>query len=344
MLISIRSLFLIIIFCGLNSNLNAQFIKDGIVSNYEEKLIFYQDLGFNTSPYVIKSNFLGSTTKLNYSHNFRLQYAIGFSYRWINLQLNLPLPVYTKALSRFGQNSCFGLQFNLNPKKIQMEFDLKYIKGFAIKNAYYFEDSLNELIPNIIKPNNTLFYFGTKAWYFGNNDFKLKYLNGVTGVYNQNIFSWFVNSAFRINSLKDPNGIIPIQLHTDTISKTKSIKLASSELAVVPGVSGVIKLNNFQLSIIGGIGGAIQIKQYKISDKNKTFMGITPRYELGLNIGYSKTNYFIFLTSDFENVSVVWNDLRYNQFYYALKLRMGYRFNRNSNQKNSGYLTINRSR
>lgn len=308
--------------------LNAQFLKDGIVSNYEERLIFYQDIGFNASPYTIKSDFLGSTSKLNFSHNFRLQYGLGFSYRWINLQLNLPLPVYTKALSRFGQNSCFGIQFNLNPRKIQMEFDLKYIKGFAIKNAYYFDDSLNELKPNSIKPTNSLFYLGTKAWYFVNNDFKLKYLNGVTGVYNQNVFSWFINSAIKVNSLKDQNGIIPIELHSDTVSKTKSLKLSSGEIAVIPGFASVFKFNNFQLSFIGGIGGAIQLKQYKITDKNTTFLGITPRYEIGLNLGYSRSNYFIFLTSDFENVSVAWNDFKYNQFYYALKLRIGYRFNK----------------
>lgn len=339
-----KALLFIIISSGLFTNLNAQFLKDGIVSNFEDKLIFYHDIGFNASPYTVKSNFLGSTTKLNFSHNFRLQYGLGFSYRWINLQLNLPLPVYTKALSRFGENSCFGLQFHLNPKKIQMEFDLKYIKGFAVKNAYYFEDTLNELNPNIIKPKNSLFYLGSKAWYFGNDAFKLKYLNGVTGVYNQNVFSWFVNAAFRINSLKDPERIIPIQLHTDTISKTKSLKFASTELAFVPGFASVLKFNDFQFSIIGGIGGAIQVKQYKITEKNKTLLGITPRYEIGLNMGYSKSNYFIFLTSDFENISIVWDDLRYNQFYYALKLRMGYRFNKNNKPKNSGYLSMNRLR
>jgi hypothetical protein len=309
----------------------AQFYKDGPISNFEDKLTFYSDIGFNTSPYVIKSNFFGSTTKLNYSHNFRLQFGIGFSYRWINLQLNLPLPVYAKALSRFGSNTTLGLQFNLNPRKIQMEFDLRYSKGFALKNAYYWSDTLNALNPNIIKPSNALFYLGTKAWYFENDNFKLKYLNGVTGYYNENIFSWFVNSAFRINSLKDPNSIVPIALHSDTVTKTKSVQFSSGELAIVPGVAGVLVFNNFQLSLIGGLGGAFQIKQYKVTNKNKTFLGITPRYEIGLNMGYSKSNYFIFLTSDFENVSIVWQDLKYNQFYYALKLRIGYRFNKSNN-------------
>lgn len=330
---------LVIFLCSVNHSGYAQFDKDGVISNYEDKFIVYNDLGFSASPFSIKSNFSGAASKLNYSHNYRLQYGFGISFKWLNLHLNLPLPVYTKALSRFGENHCYGLQFCLNPKKIQLEIDAKYVKGFAIKNAYYWNDSLNELNPNIIKPTSKLLYFGAKAWYFGNDNFKLKYLNGMTGVYNQTVYSWFTNVAFRINSLKDENGIIPYQLYNDTVTKIKSNTFSSGELSFVPGFASAFIFNNFQVSIICGVGGAIQLKQYENNNTNRTFIGLVPRYEIGLNIGYSKPNYFIFLTSDFENVNLSWKDLKYNQFYYALKVRLGYRFKTRNTDNKPIYLT-----
>jgi hypothetical protein len=326
------SFALIFIFCSGNS-LFAQFNEDGAINNYEDKLIVYNDLGFSASPFTIKSDFKGATSKLNYSHNFRLQYGFGFSYRWFNLHLNLPLPVYTKALSRYGENVTYGIQFNLNPKRLQFEIDAKLIKGFAIKNAYYYNDSLNELSPNTVQPSTKLIYFGTKAWYFGNENFKLKYLNGMTSVYNQNVISWFANTAFRFNSLNDEFGITPSIIQNDTVSITKATKFSSGELSFIPGFSGVFVHNNLQFSLICGLGGAFQLKQYVINENNRTFLGLVPRYEVGINAGYSETNYFIFLTSDFENINLNWKDLKYNQFYYALKIRIGYRFKLNKNDK-----------
>jgi hypothetical protein len=340
-----RSLIALLFFFGsVTHSYFSQLEKNVVISNYEDKFIVYNDLGFSASPFILKGNFLGAISKLNYSHNFRLQYGIGVSYKWLNLHLNLPLPVYTKALSRFGENQCYGLKFNLNPKKIQLEIDAKYIKGFAIKNAYYWDNSLNELNPNSLKPKSRLFYFETKAWYFGNEHFKLKFLNGMTGSYNQNVYSWFANAAFKINSLRDDLGIVPTLLQNDSISKTESTKLSAGEFSFIPGFSSVLVRNNFQFSFICGIGGAIQLKQYKIDDKFRMFIGLVPRYEIGLNAGYSQTNYFIFLTSDFENISLNWKDFRYNQFYYALKIRLGYRFKINERISKQIYLTTNLSK
>jgi hypothetical protein len=307
--------------------------NDSSIVQYDDRLIVYNDFGFSSAPFNIHSDFNGSTERISYNHNFRLQYGIGLSYEWLALRISLPMPVYAKSMSRFGKNNSWSLGANFTFKEVQFELESNYFKGFSIIDAYKWNDSLNVFRPNDIRPLTSLFYFSCESWIFGDKNYQLKLLKGLSGNYESRIFTWFLNNSLRFNQLKNNEAIIPKELINDSISVTRAVRFGIQELGAVPGLAYVERFGNFQISLISGIGLAIQAKQYYIPSIKRNFIGLAPRYEMGINFGYSVPSYFIYLTSDIENISMRIDDLKYNQLYYSLKLTAGIRLKLNNQVK-----------
>ena len=84
-------------------------------------------------------------------------------------------------------------------------------------------------------------------------------------------------------------------------------------------------MNNWQFAVFGGLGGVIQSKFYTNGDVTRSFLGIAPRLDFRLLGGFSKPEYFVFLTTDFDIKSIQIQELKYNQNFYTVKLVAGIR-------------------
>jgi hypothetical protein len=83
----------------------------------------------------------------------------------------------------------------------------------------------------------------------------------------------------------------------------------------------------FQLGIMGGLGLVLQSKMYTFDVTSRSFLGLAPRVDIKVVGGINKPKYFLMFVSDFDNKSIAFNDFRYKQTYYYLKLVGGVRLN-----------------
>jgi hypothetical protein len=62
-----------------------------------------------------------------------------------------------------------------------------------------------------------------------------------------------------------------------------------------------------------------------VDGESRSFTGLQPRYDIRFIGGYSVPKYFVFLVTDFDNKSIKFNTLTYNQTIYTLRLVGGIR-------------------
>jgi hypothetical protein len=79
-----------------------------------------------------------------------------------------------------------------------------------------------------------------------------------------------------------------------------------------------------------GLGGAFQMKSYEINRKNRSFIGLIPRYDIRFIAGYSIPKIFIFLVTDFDNKAIQFSDLVYRQNFYTVRIVAGFRILKDS--------------
>lgn len=157
---------------------------------FREKITTYTDLGFSTAPFNIKTEFTDLTEKLKFRNNFRTSLGLGIAYKWFSLRLGLSLPGNWLSTKKYGNSQQFNLGLEFQLKRMFFDTDLRIVKGYAIKNAYQWNDSLSAGQPNLILPNVQSLNFSVNAWYFGNEQFRLPYIKGIKGYYTKETHSW----------------------------------------------------------------------------------------------------------------------------------------------------------
>src|SRR5688572_14048971 len=84
---------------------------------YNQKLVLYSDLGFNTAPIGIKYPYNDEIKRLRYRNNSNMVLGFGFSYKWMAARLGINLPVSLRS-SRDGKTSYFDLGFDFTLKRV----------------------------------------------------------------------------------------------------------------------------------------------------------------------------------------------------------------------------------
>ena len=56
---------------------------------YDEKLVLYTDLGFNSAPSSITYPFKSDVEKLKLRNNYNALLGLGFSYKWLSFRFSL---------------------------------------------------------------------------------------------------------------------------------------------------------------------------------------------------------------------------------------------------------------
>ena len=295
-------------------------------STFREHAVIYVDEGFSSAPFSIHYPYTDQIDVLKYKNNFRITMGIGFSYRWISLRIGFPLPGNIRDTSQYGQTTAFTFGTDFTLGKMFWDIDLRNYTGYSIKDALLWDPTLSENNPNKIKPVINVFNLAINSWYFHDKNFRMSALRGKTAHYLKPVRTWYIKNSLNILGLNNGSySIIPEELTDQTNSKTTTNQLSALDMSFIPGYAYVNRLKNWQFSVISGLGFAIQTKAYNTENVTRTVIGIAPRYDIGLIFGYSVPRYFAFISAEFDNKSIRFNELIYRQQFYSIRISTGIR-------------------
>jgi len=295
--------------------------------DYREKLVLYSDVGYNTAPFNVRFPFSSELEQINYRNNYRTILGIGVAWKWFALRVGIPVFNRYRSNELFTKSDQLNLSADYEYKHWFFEGNLNLTRGYAALTATQWNQnspSENELFPNLLSYNVSM---GT--WYFKNKNFKINALLGKRARYLREVKSWYLKGAMNIFGLDNLNHtILPNVLCTPSATRTYAQSIGALDVGLIPGFAYVNAINNWQFSSWFGLGGVIQFKGYTATTGiNRVFLGLAPRYDFRLMGGYTSRDFFAFLVSDFDNKSMAFNNLSFNQYFYSIQLLFGKRFN-----------------
>jgi hypothetical protein len=293
---------------------------------FNDKIVLYSDFGYTGAPFTLKYPFQDGVDNLHYKNNFRAILGLGGSYKWFSMRVGIPLPIEIRSAGRFGHTLPINLGVDFTIKKTFFDVDFRNFKGYAIKDAYTWNDTLTKLKPNDIRSSTSTNSFSINVWYFHNKDFKMQALRGRNGHYEKSVHTWYLRNTFNVFGVGNQDQpVIPVQFKDSLNTKLSASSFGAVDIGVIPGYAYVNRVNNWQFSFLAGVGGVVQTKFYTVDGVSRSFTGLQPRYDIRFIGGYSEPRYFVFLVTDFDNKSIHFNSLIYNQTFYTLRLVGGIR-------------------
>lgn len=317
----------ILVVCLLPVWLWSQKEKDSLPYElYKDQLVLHTSLGLNDAPFRLKGQF-NDEEVLRYRANLNTIMGLGVAYKWFALNLNFKLPGYIRDTDDYGKTNYFDLGFKFALRRWFFQVDLHGYTGFGIKNAHLINDTLP------VSPRNI--YYNSKVqslslslngYRFENEQFKMKPAMGIVGRYTKETKSFYVKYTVNLHGIGATNGIIPDSYIDNTASIYKSTGITAFDFGAVPGFAYIKNQNGWQYSFLAGLGGVIQAKVFNYKGNSRGFLGLAPRLDLKAQAGYNVEKWFLMFTSSFDNKSIRFNNLKYRQIYYYLRLTYGYRF------------------
>lgn len=314
-----------IVFVG---KLNAQSSDTLKYTSYKNQPIFYLDIGYNAAPFSMKYPFTNQIDKVKYRHNFKTMLGFGFSYKWFSVRLGAALVGDVRPISRYGQANYVDLGVNFSIKKTYSEIDFRSYSGYVIKDSKNWDSTYNDLRPNDTEQSIASYNVAFSMWYFDNKNFKMDPFNGIKGRYNKPVTTWYLAGRFDVFGLNNQNGsIVPVQLIDSTNTKTGSSGLNAVDVGVIPGIGHSNRFRNWQYGAMFAFGPRIQSKSYHVNGQNTSLLGMVFRYDIKLVAGYNVPRFFALLSVDFDNKSISFQEFKYQQSFYRMRLSVGWRFN-----------------
>lgn len=323
-----RNLASKLIVCVFFINTNfAQKVDTNFIESFKENFVLYADLGYSAAPFQLKHSFENSINELNYKNNIRPSLGLGFSYKWLALRLSFPIVNNLMRVSKYGSTSYADLGVRFSIKKFFFDIDLKATRGYWLKNDY---DSDTFQIHN----NSHLIYndlnavnISVSSWYFKNKNFNMNAFYGKKAHYKKQVHTWSIKGTMNLFGIGNQgNVIIPHQLVLDSTSKFGAVTFSAYDIGIIPGYAYANRIKNWQFSALFGFGAVVQSKFYTTKYNTRGFLGIAPRYDFRMSVGYSSPAFFMFFVTELDNKSIQFTNLIYRQYYYSIRLTGGYRF------------------
>lgn len=292
---------------------------------FKEQVVLLADIGFNSAPFAIKDNYSLGVKKIKYRNNIRPTLGIGVSHKWFGIRVGLTLPLNVLDENKFGNSNYFDITVKANIKKTFCSFSFRNYQGYAVKGAYQFNDSISQDTPNAIMPLLRSTSLSTNVWYFRDDSFKMQAFQGKTAHFTRESKTWYLKGSLNFFRVSNESAtIIPSEL-TDTTDRKNAQRIGAIDLGIIPGYAYGNRINNWQYGIFLGLGGVIQSKYYTKDGNTRSFLGLAPRVDFKISGGYSQSNFFILLISDFDIKSLKIQSLNYNQTYYNVRIMSGFR-------------------
>lgn len=322
-----RIFVLILFLSAFTSSIYSQDVDSLPYQRYRTRLVLYSDFGWSTAPMSISYPFTPEIKNVKYRNNFNPVLGFGFSYKWLSLRFGVTLPNSVRSKKKFGKTQYYDLGFDFSFKNMYFDVNTHIYQGYAMKQAYRWNDTITPDNPNLIRQDISAASFSINAWQFFKNDFKMSAFKGKTASYHRDVRTFYLKYTMNYHGVSSNQSLIPIELQDTTESKTSSNLIAAFDVGVVPGYAYVRRWRMFQIGIMGGLGLVLQSKIYTFDGTTRSFLGLAPRVDIKLVGGINKPRYFIMFVTDFDNKSIAFNDFTYKQTFYNLKLVGGIRLN-----------------
>lgn len=292
---------------------------------FKDRVVLFGDLGFNSAPFSIKDDYELGINKLKFKNNLRAVLGLGFAYRWFSLRIGFALPGQILSESKFGKTEYFDVGLKFTVKQTYSSLDLRSYRGYAIKDAYKWNDTLSTDTPNDLRPGTRAASISANVWWFLSKDFHMKAVLGTAGHFTDEAKTWYLKTSVNYFGITNDYGsIVPNEL-ADSSDRTNANVVGAIDMGLVPGYAYSNRIKNWRFSIFAGLGGVVQSKFYTIGSLTRSFIGVAPRMDFRLTGGYSKEKFFVLLATDFDIKSLKIQDLSYNQTFYSVKLIGGVR-------------------
>ena len=327
-------LFLVILTIFCCSRANSQVDDSLAYKLYKDNVVLYSDLGYSSSPFSIKDNFLGGYKKIKFKHNQKVILGFGAAYKWFALRIGFALPQTLRPAGKFGNPNYFDLGVSFTVKKRYWDINLRNYLGYAIQDANRWDDSLTTLKPNAIEPRILNFDFSINSWFFKSDQFRMQSVFGRVGEFKRTIGTWYFKSTlnlFGVGNGLDP--IVPLELIDTTETKSSANLIATLDIGFVPGYAYVYRQGFWQASVFAGLGGVVQSKFVSANGITRGLLGLAPRVDFRFVAGYSKPKYFFWLTTEFDIKSVSHRELKYGGAYHLVRLVGGVRLDKKEKTK-----------
>lgn len=300
---------------------------------YRDRLVLHTSLSINDAPFSIKGSFKNATG-LKYRSNLNLTHGIGVAYKWFALNLNYKIPGYLRSTEKYGKTKYFNLGLKFNLKHWYFSLNGYLYVGYAIPDLSNFSDTLNVSSAGYYLNNNlTSFSVDLNAYYFFSKDLNMRSAMGIVGRYTRAAKGLYLRMTASYQSLADDQFLIP----QVTVNSEKSLYTSSSigamGIGAIPGYAYLNNINGWQFGVFAGLGLILQAKSYTYSTTTRSFLGISPRLDFSTQGGYNVENWFLMLSSSFNQRYFGFNKFKFNQYYYYIKLTYGYRFKRSKHKK-----------
>ena len=200
-------------------------------------------------------------------------------------------------------------------------------KGFYIKDAFAWDTTLNTSTPNLIFPRINTLSLSLNNWWFSNKNIDMSALKGKRAMYLEKQSSFFLKSMVNFQGVSNDGGpLIPEVKQNIGFPITAATTLSSLDLGVLPGFLYVNRFKkNWQYSAMLSAGPVFQSQFFYTGGLRKNTPGIAGRYDVRLYIGYNVPKWFLIFTSEFDNKSISFRELKYRQNIYIIKLVAGIR-------------------
>lgn len=302
---------------------------------YRDKVILYSDLGFSSSPFSIKDNFLGGFDKVKYKHNQKVVLGIGVAYKWFALRLGLGLPGTLRPGGKFGNANYQDLGIAFTIKKTYWDVNFRNYLGYAVQDAYKWDDSLTVLKPNTIEPQIRNASFSINSWYFKSDQFRMQSVFGKVGEFKRSIGTWYLKSTLNFFGISNNlNPLVPVELIDTSETKSFANTITALDIGVVPGYAYVYRKGFWQASVFAGLGGVIQSKFYNANGITRGLLGLAPRIDFRFVAGFSKPKYFFWLNTEFDVKSISHREMKFNEIYHVIRVVGGVRLEKKKKSKN----------
>ena len=252
--------------------------------------------------------------------------GITYAYKWFGMRISFPIMPGFRNIALYGKTQHFSIGFDYAFNRIYTDFDFRINSGYALENGNLFDSSLSKTNPNIIIPSLNSKNLSANLWYFNHDNYKMNALEGKRAHFNGQVHTWYIKGTLNIFGINNQQkAVIPYQLHELKNDLTRATSLSSLDYGVVPGYAYANRINNWQFSGWAGFGSVIQYKFYQLDGNTRGFFGLAPRYDIRFVGGYSNERRFILFAAYFDNKSIRFNNMRYNAYFYTLRLVAGIR-------------------
>ena len=300
------------------NNLYSQ--NDSINENYYNNLILYSDLGYYSCPFDIKLN---QFDKLKFRNNIKPFIGIGGCYKWGSIRIGTLINYNIKGLDNYGSTKVFKIGTEITYKNYLIDLSYYKLNGYTLLT----NEKLN-ISKNMIYDDLSLLSTYLNATFFLNKRFSNYALKGIKQSIKKNIHSFYFKTTTALINISNSNYILPeFIIKNSNMNSYNLNRIYSFEIGLIPGIAFAFKqLINYQIGGMFGYGGVINDRYVDLNYSRKNFIGLSPRFDFHLYMGYNVKKYFLMNYLDIEKRNIDFTNFNIIGNLISYRLVAGYRF------------------